>query len=158
MTTAYFEDLAVGDRFNLGDYEFTTVEIKSFAEKFDPHSFHLDEAEAADSIWGELIASGLHTLSATFRLLHEGPFNEIEVQGGRGIDELRYHRPVKPGDVISGEMEVVQKELPDGGHDGGYVDFNVTVRNQNGATVLTFTTLGLIQRQVEGDGRPNKTE
>lgn len=147
MAQYYYEDLAVGDGFHASEYTVEAAEIKEFAEKYDPHPFHLDEEAAADSFFGELVASGLHTLSVTFKLLHEGPFDEIAVMGGRGLDSVRFRRPVTPGETLSSETVVVKRRLPDESRSKGNVDLVTQVTNDEGEEVLSFIALAMVERR-----------
>src|SRR5262252_497666 len=101
MTARYFEDFIVGQKFGSGRYRIDAAAIKSFAANYDPEPFHLDEAAAArNATFGGLTASGWHTASVTMRLLVEG---ELKPEGGiigLGVDEIRWPRPVRPGDEV----------------------------------------------------------
>jgi len=94
-----FEDLDEGETFESGTHTVTKSEIVSFAEQFDPQPFHVDEAAAEDSMFGGLVASGLHTLSLATRLTVDDCLSEIANMGGSGMDELRWYTPVRPGDT-----------------------------------------------------------
>ena len=96
----YSEDIEVGDTMEFGEYHVTKEEIIDFAERYDPQVFHTDEAAAKDSAFGELVASGWHTASMCMRMLVDGPLQERAGMGARGVDELRWKRPVRPGDTL----------------------------------------------------------
>jgi acyl dehydratase len=103
----YFEDLAVGQVVGTGNVKVEPEKVKAFAAEFDPQPFHLDEDAARASIFGGLVASGWHTAALTMRLLVEG---ELQIVGGligMGAEELRWPRPVRPGDVLRVESEVL---------------------------------------------------
>jgi acyl dehydratase len=106
----YFEDLSEGETVTAGSRTVTAEEIVAFAEQYDPQPFHLDEEAAAQSPFGGLVASGWHTAALTMRLLVEGVLSETASQGALGVDELRWHRPVRPGDELSVETEIESKE------------------------------------------------
>lgn len=145
----FFEDLKIDDTFEFGSYTITRAEIIDFAERYDPQPFHLDEAAAAESMFGELIASGWHTASICVRMVSEDVFDNIESMGGRGVDDLRWHRPVRPNDAISGTITVVDRR-PSRSHPGrGYVDFETTAVNQRGERILSMINLGMIRRRSE---------
>ncbi len=111
--TTYFEDVAVGDTFEHGDYEVTREEILTFAEQYDPQWYHTDPERAAEeSPYGGLIASGWHTASVTMRLLVDGVLDDAAVVGAKGVDELRWRVPVRPGDVLRIEVEV-EEAIPE---------------------------------------------
>lgn len=146
MTNGY-EDLSVGDRFPFGDYRVTEAEIREFADAYDPQPFHLDPEAAADSLFGELIASGWHTGSISMRLLVEYAFDEIAIMGGRGLSDLRWHTPVYPGDVLSGSAEVVDKS-DDGHPERGTVDFEITITKADGTVAMSYVTTGMVRKRV----------
>jgi acyl dehydratase len=105
-----FEDVEVGDNFAAEDtYEVTREEIIEFAEQYDPQPFHVDEEAAKESHFGGLVASGWHTCSMAMRLLVDGLLSEDGSMGAAGVDDLRWYEPVRPGDTLRLEGEVVDK-------------------------------------------------
>src|SRR5262245_12085440 len=110
---AYFEDVAVGTTWRFGRYEVTRDEVIEFARQFDPQPFHLDEAAARESFYGGLIASGWHTGAMFIRMVAEYMTARVFAQGAMGFDDLRWIRPVRPGDVLSVESTVREK-VPSG--------------------------------------------
>lgn len=145
MTTRYFEDISTDEDCTCGSRVVSKAEILSFAEQYDPQYFHVDEEAAADSRFGGLIASGWHTAAVSMRLLVEGYLSEISVIGALGIEELRWRRPVHPGDELTVTVTPVQKESWD--DRSGKVDFSVRVSNQHDEVVLSRTDLVLIERR-----------
>ena len=133
-----FDDFAVGDRFSFGDYAVTREEVIDFASRYDPQGFHLDDEIAAQSpIFGRLAASGWHTASIGMRMTVDfWKENRIPSMGSPGLDELRWLRPVYPGDTLRAEVEVMavtaSRSKPDRG--GGL--FRTTLLNQNDEPVL----------------------
>ncbi|WP_340100488.1 MaoC/PaaZ C-terminal domain-containing protein [Salinibaculum salinum] len=124
--TIYYEDLTVGEIYKTDSYTITKEEIITFAEQFDPQPFHVDEAAAQESMFGEIIASGLHTLCLTVRLYTTDIFQgeeSVALMGGWGMDELRFDEPVYPGDTLYVQMEITDKNLSESRTDRGYVDF-----------------------------------
>jgi acyl dehydratase len=115
--TRYFEDFEVGDVEEFGSYTVTEAEIVEFAEQYDPQWFHTDPGRATESMYGGLIASGWHTASVTMRMLVDGMLSKSASLGAKGVDELRWPRPVRPGDTLSVRTEVLEKEAerPDRG-------------------------------------------
>jgi len=106
----YYEDVEVGAVETYGDYEVTREEVLSFAEQYDPQWFHTDPDRAAEeSPYGGVIASGWHTAAMTMRLLVEGTLADAATVGAKGVDELRWLVPVRPGDTLSIENEVLEK-------------------------------------------------
>ncbi|QZX99339.1 MaoC family dehydratase [Halobaculum rubrum] len=105
----YYEDVEVGAVETHGDYEVTREEVLSFAERYDPQWFHTDPDRAAEeSPYGGVIASGWHTAAMTMRLLVEGTLADAATVGAKGVDELRWPVPVRPGDTLRIENEVLE--------------------------------------------------
>jgi acyl dehydratase len=111
--TTYFEDIAVGDTGEFGTYDVTEEEILEFAGKYDPQPFHTDPEAASETIYGGLIASGWHTCAMTMRLLVDHHFDESAAMGARGVEELRFPQPVRPGDSLSVRTEVLERSVDD---------------------------------------------
>lgn len=151
--TTYFEDIEIGETREHGDYKATEREMVEFAEAYDPQPFHVDREAAEESMYGGLIASGWHTASMCMRLLVEGPFAEYASVGARGVDELRWRAPVRPGDVLSVRTEVLEKE-PSGDPRRGDVEIGVEGIDQDGETVLSYVALAMVaRRDPESEGR-----
>ncbi|MDQ2053670.1 MULTISPECIES: MaoC/PaaZ C-terminal domain-containing protein [Halobellus] len=142
-----YEELAVGDRFVADQtVTFTRDSIVDFAGKYDPQPFHVgDDADAASPFEG-LVASGLHSFCACNRLATEAFFGRVAFLGGRGVDDLRWHRPVRPDDTLSVDVEVVDKRVSESDSRRGYVDVDVTGRTPAGDPVVTWRVLGMIRR------------
>ena len=143
----YYEDIEVGDTHEFGEYHVTKDEILEFAERYDPQPFHTDEEAAAESAFGELVASGWHTASICMRLLVDGPLGEQAAMGARGIDELRWRKPVRPGDTLSIRTEVLDKYVSESDPRRGYVDSRLEGLNQDGDVVISWISLGMIERR-----------
>jgi acyl dehydratase len=109
----YFEDIEVGDVVEFGSHTVTREEIVAFAEQFDPQPFHVDEAAAEASQFDGLIASGWHTASLCMRMLVDNYLSESASAGARGVEELRWLRPVRPGDTLTCRLEVVETAAGD---------------------------------------------
>ena len=148
-TRPYLEDLAVGERYAGGTATMDLAAIKAFAAAFDPQPFHLDEEAAKASIFGRLVASGWHTMAVTMRLLVEGELRSLWGLVGLGADELRWPRPVVPGDVLSVEWEVLEVRPSSSKPDRGTARLQVTTRNQRDETVLTLVTTILLPRRPQ---------
>jgi acyl dehydratase len=142
----YLEDFTVGRRFTTGTVVVSAEEIKEFAARFDPQPFHLDEATAQKSVFGELVASGWHTAALGMRLLVD---SEMRVAGGLiGLGgELTWPRPTKPGDVLHVECEVLEVNPSRSRPDRGIVKVRNTALNQNGETVQIFIVNMLVPRK-----------
>ncbi len=144
----YLEDLVVGERHQLGDRTVTREEIVSFARDFDPQPFHLDEAAAARSHFGGLVASGWHTASVAMRLFVDGMVGEIASMGSPGVDELRWLAPLRPGDTVSLQTEIVAVEPSRSRPDRGSVRVRYELTNQRGELVLTMIGIWIIARRT----------
>ena len=108
MSEQYLEDLHAGQIFRSGRMRIDTERIKAFAAEFDPQPFHLDEQAARDTLFGGLAASGWHTAALTMRLLVESEFRPAGGLVGAGFEELRWPRPVRPGDELHVESEILE--------------------------------------------------
>ncbi len=145
----FFEDIAVGERRQLGSHTFTAEEIKRFAGAFDPQPFHTDETAAEKTHFGRLCASGWHTLSIWMKLNVRGIERidrNLELAGvpvarvgpSPGFDELRWLKPVYAGDTISFESEVTAKKASRSRPGWGLVTMRSVGRNQGGEDVISF--------------------
>ena len=140
---AFFEDFAVGDRWRTPGYTFTEAAIRDFAFQYDPQPFHIDSEAAQSSMYEGLIASGFQTLGVAFRLVYQTGVLVNNI-GGRGLDELRWPRAVRPGDTIRVEAEVVAAKLSSR-PDRGNLTLKYTATNQRGETVLTASFLHVMR-------------
>jgi len=147
MTRQFFEDLAVGQVFGSGRMRIDAERIKSFAGEFDPQPFHLDESAARDTIFGGLAASGWHTASLTMRLLVGGEFRPVGGIVGGGFDELRWPRPVRPGDELRVESEVLELRPSNSRPEQGLVKMRTTTFNQRDEPVQIFIGNLLVPRR-----------
>jgi acyl dehydratase len=121
--------------------------IRAFAAAFDPQPFHLDEAQAQASVFGQLVASGWHTMALTMRLLVEGELQPLWGLIGLGADELRWPRPVVPGDVLHVEWIVLEVRPSSSKPDRGTARLRITTRNQRDEVVLSLITTVLLPRR-----------
>jgi acyl dehydratase len=137
----------VGRRFTTGSVAVDAAAIRAFAAEYDPQPFHLDDAAARASLFGRLVASGWHTMALTMRLLVEGGLRPAWGLIGLGADELRWPRPVEPGDVLQVEWEVIEARPSSSKSDRGIARFRVTTRNQRGEVVLTLITTVLVPQR-----------
>jgi acyl dehydratase len=144
--TRFFEDLAVGDTFELGTYDVTESEIRAFAEQYDPQWIHTDPDRAREeSMFGGLIASGWHTAAMTMRLLVDGFLTDTAMLGAKGVDELRWRQPVRPDDTLSATVEVVDREAER--PDRGLVRLSIRTTNDAGETVCSMVADAMIARR-----------
>jgi len=135
VTERYLEDFAVGQTFRSGQLPIDAERIKTFAAEFDPQPFHLDEAAARDTVFHGLAASGWHTAAVTMRLLVESDLKPAGGIVGAGFDEFRWPRPVRPGDELRVESEVLEVRPSRSRPDQGLLKVRTTTLNQNGEPV-----------------------
>jgi acyl dehydratase len=135
MSGKYLEDFAVGQIYRSGRLTVAKERIKAFAAEFDPQPFHLDEDSARRSIFGGLAASGWHTAALTMRLLVESDFKPVGGIVGAGFDEFRWPVPVRPGDELHVEAEVLEIRPSKSRPHQGLVKVRTTTKNQKGEAV-----------------------
>jgi acyl dehydratase len=140
-----FEDYQPGAVYDCGTVAVDEAEILSFAKRFDPQPFHTDPEAARQSIFGGLIASGWHTTALSMRPLVEHYLSPSASLSSPGIDELRWLKPVRPGDVLSVNATVLKADRSKSKPDRGVVYTLVEVGNQRGETVMTFKALNLLR-------------
>ena len=147
----YLDDLRVGQRFVSGTHQVDAAQIKAFAAQFDPQPFHLDEAAADQSVFAGLAASGWHTAAMAMRLMVEGgPRLAGGLIGGGG--ELNWPRPVRPGDVLHVECEVLAIRHSASRPDRGIVTMLMETRNQHDEVVQSFTGKLIVLKRPAGEG------
>mgnify|MGYP001545698923 CR=1 FL=1 len=138
MNERYLEDFTVGQAFGSGRLRIDEAQIRRFASEFDPQPFHLDDKAARDTMSCGLAASGWHTAALTMRLLVEGEFKPAGGIVGAGIDELRWPCPVRPGDELRIESEVLEVRPSKSRPEQGMIKVRTTTLNQNGEAVQIF--------------------
>ncbi|ANY20826.1 Bifunctional protein PaaZ [Tsuneonella dongtanensis] len=142
----YFEDIPVGRTNSFGRYEVTREEVLDFASKYDPQGFHLDDEAAAKTHFGRISASGWHTCAMTMAMLVENMQNNRQAGlGSPGIDNLRWMKPVFPGDVLRCETTVIEKRRSRSRPEMGIFKSQIRVFNQNDEPVLEMVSNGLVQ-------------
>jgi acyl dehydratase len=133
----YYEDIVVGERTKTGSFTFTLDSIVAFASQYDPQPMHLSEAGGKASFFKAQIASGWQTVGITMRLMVEAhPFGTTPLIGLQ-IDEIKFPRPVFPGDSVSAEMEIVEKRVSKTRPDTGLLKGRTITTNQKGQDVLS---------------------
>jgi acyl dehydratase len=147
MTKQYLEDYAVGQLYRSGRLRIDKEQIITFAAQFDPQPYHLDEEAARKSVFGGLAASGWHTAALTMRLLVESEFGPADGILGVGFDELSWPRPVRPGDELHVESEVLEVRPSKSRPDRGLIRVRSTTFNQNGEPVQIYTGNLLVPRR-----------
>ena len=143
----YLDDFKPGDKFTTGSVTITEKQIVEFAKQYDPQPFHIDPAAAKESIFGGLIASGFQTMALGFRLVCDSGVLKAASLGSPGMDELRWLRPVRPGDTLSVEIEVKEVRPSQSKPDRGIARMAYRYRNQRGEDVLTVTSMQLMKRR-----------
>jgi acyl dehydratase len=148
----FYEDLAIGTTRNFGAYEVTREEVMEFASKYDPQPFHLDDEAAAQTHFGRLSASGWHTCSMTMRMMVDNMMNEKSAGlGSPGVDQLRWKKPVYPGDTLRCETEVIEKRRSASRPEMGIFKSRIRTFNQSDEIVLEMVSNALIRtRDPEG--------
>jgi acyl dehydratase len=150
MSGRYLEDFTVGEVITAQEtFEMTPERIAAFASEFDPQPIHLDPAAAAESMFGGIIASGWHSLTATMRMIVRSNIFDGAPVVGVGIDNLRYLKPVYPGDVLRAEAEVLETRPSTTRPDRGYLRLQIRTYRANGEQVLTQDWLVLAPRRPE---------
>jgi acyl dehydratase len=147
MNTRYLDDLQAGQRFVSGGITLSEAEIIDFAWRYDPQSFHLDVNAAAESPYGGLIASGFQSMLLCFRLFIQSGVLAGSSLGSPGIDELRWLAPVRPGDTLHSEVDVLEVRPSASKPDRGVARLKYLAVNQRGEAVLSFIVIHLLRRR-----------
>lgn len=150
MSDIYLEDLVPGQIYQLGSTTLSEQDIVSFGRLYDPQPFHIDPDAAALSIYGGVIASGWQTVCVFMRLFVDGLLQRAAAMGSPGLDELRWLKPVRPGDRLDARVEVVETKPSRSKPDRGLAKLRCVVADQAGAEVLTFVANVLFQRRETG--------
>lgn len=147
MTKQYLEDFAAGQVYRSNRMQVDKGQILAFASQFDPQPYHLDEEAARKSVFKGLAASGWHTAAVTMRLLVESEFQPADGILGVGLEELSWPRPVRPGDELRVESEVLEVRPSELRADRGLIRLRTTTINQNDQPVQIFTGNLLVPRR-----------
>lgn len=150
MSIQYLEDLAPGQKYQSGKSLVDAERIKSFAAEFDPQPFHIDEEAARNSIFRGLAASGWHTAAMTMRLLVDSEFRPAGGILGAGMEELLWPRPVRPGDELRVESEILDVRTSNSRPEQGIVKARCTTFNQKNEPVQVFVVNLVVQRRAAG--------
>lgn len=150
VTALYFEDFTPGRRFDTPGLTITEAAIVEFAERYDRQPFHMDVEAARATPYGGLIGSGIQTLAVTFSLfLQTGALAACSL-GSPGLEQVRWVAPVRPGDTLRAEVEVVEARPSSSRPDRGVVTLRYTTRNQRGEPVLTMVSHQILRRRPAG--------
>jgi acyl dehydratase len=147
---SYFEDYVPGASYDCGSASVSEAEIISFASQFDPQSFHVDPVAAKSGPFGGLIASGWHTAAVVMRQIVENYVSAEASLGSPGIDELRWPRPVRPGDTLRVRVTVVEARRSESRPDRGIVRTAIEAVNQDGQTVMSATATNFLRVRPDG--------
>jgi acyl dehydratase len=146
----YLQDLEIGETWTSGPIRVTLEDIIGFAGQYDPQPMHTDPETAARSRFGTLIASGLHVVALAMRaFIQSGGYGGDTPAIGLGVDELRWRKPVRPGDVLTVKREVIALDRSKSRPGVGTVRTRVTVTNQDEDVVLSMVSLGQLQSRPD---------
>lgn len=143
----WMEDCRPGQKFTAGPFRMTETDIIDYAKKFDPQDFHTDAALAKNSAFGELVASGWHTASVTMRMIVDSVPKMKGGMIGRNVSNMNWPKPVKPGDTLYYEGEILEVRASASNPKRGILRIAHTTRNQHGETVLEMETVIFIPRR-----------
>ena len=139
----WFEDFTVGETLEMGSRLVDRDEVIAFATAFDPQPFHVDEAAAKASMFGGLIASGWHTVSMVMRMMCDSYLLDSASLGSPGVDNVRWVKPVRPGDTIRATRTILEKRQSKSKPEVGIVKSRWDVRNQDDDLVMTMEGMGM---------------
>jgi acyl dehydratase len=147
----YLEDIQVGDKSSYGNYQVTREEVLEFASKYDPQPFHLDDEAAAKTHFGRISASGWHTAAMTMAMRVENLKKHRQAGlGSPGLDELRWLKPVYPGDTLRVESEITEVRPSRSRPEMGSIHSTITVFNQDNVPVMRMKSIGLVATRPKG--------
>ena len=144
----FFEEYAAGQTWEFGDVELSEQSIVEFARRYDPQVFHVDREAAKQSAFGELVASGWHTGVESVRLLVDHLFSKTANLGSPGMDEVRWPRPVRPGDVLSVRLTVLEARQSQSKPDRGVVRADIETLNQHREVVMSMKMAFFVRRSA----------
>ena len=143
----YWEDFPVGSERQVGPLLVTREAVLAFARDFDPQPFHLDDEAAAASLFGRLAASGWHTCAMTMRMMCDAYLLDSSSLGSPGLEKIKWHHPVFPGDSLSGRMRVVESRPMNSRPTVGLLQSHWEVVNQDDILVLSMEGWGMFGRR-----------
>ena len=145
MNLKFAEDYKVGDSFELGQFEVTRKEVVEFAQKYDPFPFHVDDEAAKATVFGGIISSGWLTALVWLRLMHRHFVCYETVLGSPGHEEMLWPTPVRPGDRLSGTVEIKESRVSKSKPELGFVRYTATLTNQNLDEVFVTTSTLMVK-------------
>ena len=157
MPELYFDDFQIGDRFASGGLTVTERAILDFARLYDPQPFHIDGNTAPDGPFGGLIASGIHTVTLSMALFFGLDIVQHAGLGSPGIDGIRWHHPLRPGDTIRITADVTKLHLSRSRPDRGVVWMDHETINQADTVIMTAQVMHMLRRRPALDGGGNRT-
>ena len=152
MKTRYAEDYKAGDVFELGNYELSQKEIIEFSQKYDPFPFHVDEQAAKNTVFNGIISSGWLTGLVWLRMMHDSFLCHETTLGSPGHEKMLWPKPVRPGDHLTGLLEIKESKVSVSKPDLGFVRYTSTLKNQNQEDVFITTSTMIVKP------RPVKTQ
>ncbi|MGE4648671.1 MAG: MaoC family dehydratase [Arenicellales bacterium] len=152
MKTRYAEDYKAGDVFELGTYELSQKEIIEFSQKYDPFPFHVDEQAAKNTVFNGIISSGWLTGLVWLRMMHDSFLCHETTLGSPGHEKILWPKPVRPGDHLTGLLEIKESKVSVSKPDLGFVRYTSTLKNQNQEDVFITTSTMIVKP------RPVKTQ
>ena len=148
MPLRYFEDFQTGQELPLSPHTVTRAEIVAFAAEYDPQPFHLDESAGADTLLGGLAASGWHTCALFMRMMYDGWLSESASMGSPGVDTLKWMRPVRPGDTLSGRSVVLETQASKSRPDRGFVRVRHEIVDARGELIMVLENPIMVSRRA----------
>ena len=145
MQLKFVEDYKAGDRFELGQFEITHEEVVEFAQKYDPFPFHVDDEAAKATVFGGIISSGWLTALVWLRLMHSHFLCYETVLGSPGHEEMLWPTPVRPGDRLSGTVEIKESRVSKSKPEFGFVRYTATLTNQENDDVFVTTSTLMVK-------------
>ena len=146
----YWEDFKVGDTAPMGEVVMDKADMIQFANRYDPQPFHVDEAAAKQSMFGGLIASGWQTCALVMRMMVDSYLSDSASLGSPGVDNVRWLKPVRPGDTIRAQRTVLETRASQSKPDMGVVKTRWEAYNQNNEVVMSMEGYGMFTRRNPG--------
>jgi acyl dehydratase len=150
VSVRYWEDFKVGEVEHIGEKRVERDEVIAFAKQYDPQPFHIDEAAARHSMYGGLIASGWHTCAMVMRMMCDAYLTRAASVGSPGIENLKWLKPVRPGDILSARRTTLDTRASKSKPDIGIVNNLWEVFNQKGEKVMSMQGHGMFRRRNPG--------
>ena len=147
----YWEDFKVGDASPMGEVVMDKADMIEFAKRYDPQPFHIDEAAAKESMFGGFIASGWQTCSLVMRMMVDSYLADSASLGSPGVDNVRWLKPVRPGDTIRAKRVVLETRASQSKPDMGVVKTRWEVHNQKNELVMSMEGYGMFTRRNPGE-------